>query len=172
MNPRNILFLCDDNAAGSLMAEAIVNAAGSRHFKAFSAGFEPAAAADPDALDIIAQAGIRARGLRPKSWREFAGPPPMKFHYAVHLGQRKRPELAALDDDSRLLHWPLLDRPIGAGLGSSRKAAFLDLFAEIRQLAESVFLRPARAATAREPIPLPAQQPDRALSRITAEERC
>lgn len=145
MGPRNILFLCDDNAAGSLMAEAIVNGSRSREFKAFSAGFEPAEEADPAALEIIAQAGLRVPGLHPKSWCELLDAQ-MDFDYAVSLVNGDRPELASLRGNERFLEWPVFHGSSGSGGGASRKAEYLSLFAEIRQLAEATFLRPARNA--------------------------
>lgn len=175
--PKNILFLCDDNASRSLMAEAIVNASGTRHLKAYSAGFHPASSADPDAMSIIAQAGIRARGLRPKSWREFAGEQGLHFDFAVNLGEMDRPELAELRGDDRLRHWPLSELAGGMGLSSSRKEHFLELFAEIRQLADSTLLRPANPLTTTPAglvshPSLPRAFEPRSAHRITGAERC
>jgi len=154
------------------MAEAIVNAAGARHLKAFSAGFEPAKVADPHAMEIIAQAGIRARGLRPKPLTEFAGPPPVKFCYAINLATRSRPELAGLAGETCLLHWPVADRSFGAGFGASRKAELLDLFAEIRQLCESMFLRPARTSAQKQTIHRVLDRSESRRSELTVEEHC
>ena len=42
-----VLFLCETNAAWSLLAEALLDRAGRERFQALSAGLFPAAAADP-----------------------------------------------------------------------------------------------------------------------------
>ena len=55
--PYGILFISRRNSARSLMAEAVVNKLGQSKFKACSAGVEPAADADPVALDVLRQAG-------------------------------------------------------------------------------------------------------------------
>ncbi|MGF7158480.1 arsenate reductase [Rhodoligotrophos appendicifer] len=143
MDPKTILFLCDDNAARSLMAEAFVNSAARSRFRAFSAGFNPAASADADALEVIAQVGIRARGLHPKSWRKFTAPDGPAFDYAIHIGDTERPEITELKTKTKVTHWPISDRSIEAALGASRRAELLDLFAEIRQMAEATLLRPS-----------------------------
>ena len=139
--PKNVLFLCEDNASKSLIAEAIVNASGSRHVKAYSAGLKPAPFADPDAMHVISQAGLRARGLRPKSIRQLTDHPGMHFDYAVHLGE-DRPDLEGLVAGDRLYHWPLSSFAGGLNLGRAQKDHYIEMLAEIRQLAESTLLRP------------------------------
>jgi protein-tyrosine-phosphatase len=56
------------------MAEAVVNRHGNGRFLAYSAAVEPAQEADPFTLQILEQAGYSTQDLRPKHWREFAGP--------------------------------------------------------------------------------------------------
>jgi arsenate reductase len=81
----NVLFLCTGNSARSILAEAILNYKGAPHFTAFSAGSHPAGLVRPEALREIELAGLSARGLRSKSWEEFAKPgaPEMNFVFTV-----------------------------------------------------------------------------------------
>src|SRR6267154_6353844 len=84
----NILFLCTGNSARSIMAEAILNAKGTRGrpiFTAYSAGSHPSGVVRPEALKLIELAHLPTDGLRSKNWGEFAGPtaPKMNFVFTV-----------------------------------------------------------------------------------------
>jgi arsenate reductase len=68
-----VLFLCRDNAARSIIAEALLRELAGHRFDAFSAGPEPAAQVHPHARAQL-RPGISDHGvLSPKSWLEFTG---------------------------------------------------------------------------------------------------
>lgn len=81
----NVLFLCSQNSARSIMAEALLNEWGKGRFKAYSAGRAPAAAPNPYALRLLASLNLPADTLRSKSWDEFAAAasPVMDFIFIV-----------------------------------------------------------------------------------------
>jgi arsenate reductase len=83
--PDNVLFLCTGNSARSIMAEGILNNRGEGRFRAYSAGSHPSGIVRPEALKQLESAGISTRGLRSKSWDEFASPgaPQMNFIFTV-----------------------------------------------------------------------------------------
>ena len=84
-NHYNVLFLCTGNSARSIMAEAILNHRGKGTFTAYSAGSHPSGQPRPEALNQIESAEMATKGLRSKSWDEFAAPgaPHMDFVFTV-----------------------------------------------------------------------------------------
>lgn len=81
----NVLFLCTGNSARSIMAEALMNRAGERRFRAYSAGSFPKADVHPMTLKVLRDLGFPTGGLRSKSWDEFAAPeaPRLDFVFTV-----------------------------------------------------------------------------------------
>lgn len=81
----NVLFLCTGNSARSILAEAILNKLGRGQFRAFSAGSFPKGDVHPAALDLLGELNFPTKGLRSKSWDEFAvdGAPQLDFIFTV-----------------------------------------------------------------------------------------
>lgn len=83
--PFNVLFLCTGNSARSILAECLMRELGKGNFNAYSAGSFPKGAVHPQALRLLTEHGFSTKGLRSKSWDEFAAPgaPVMDFVFTV-----------------------------------------------------------------------------------------
>ncbi len=81
----NVLFLCTQNSARSIMAEVILNHVGRGRYNGYSAGSIPASSPNPYALRTLANLRFPTEGLRSKDWSEFARPdaPAMDFVFTV-----------------------------------------------------------------------------------------
>lgn len=82
---KNVLFLCTQNSARSVIAETIMNRLGAGKFKGFSAGSKPRGEIHPVALHMLQNQNYDVSQLRSKSWEEFADPsgPQMDFVFTV-----------------------------------------------------------------------------------------
>ena len=86
--PTNVLILCTHNSARSVLAEGMLNhlaQQAGRDVHAYSAGSSPSGRVNPHALAALAAAGVDTRGVRSKSWDEFAAAdaPPMRIVITV-----------------------------------------------------------------------------------------
>ena len=70
--PTQVLFVCTENSARSIMAEARLNHLGNGRFTAFSAGSRPSAHVHPQALATLNEMAVPTAGLHSKSWKEFS----------------------------------------------------------------------------------------------------
>ncbi len=82
-----VLFVCEDNARYSLIAEALFRDGAIGGMRAFSAGVNPADGADPFTLSALALAGLGAEGLWPKHWDGFCLPNKRLVDTIVILGE-------------------------------------------------------------------------------------
>lgn len=67
----NVLFVCEDNCALSIMAESILRAVAPGRFGAYSAGCATPDALDPDVLEFLSVHHMPVDGLHAKSLRVF-----------------------------------------------------------------------------------------------------
>jgi protein-tyrosine-phosphatase len=83
--PYHVLFLCTGNSARSVLAESLMNHHGRGDLIGFSAGSFPKGQVHPIALALLESLQLPTRGLRSKSWNEFAaaGAPPLDFIFTV-----------------------------------------------------------------------------------------
>ena len=63
----NILFLCTDNSARSVMAEALMNRLSQNRFRSYSAGSHPVGQVHPYTLELLKRKGFATEDLRSKN---------------------------------------------------------------------------------------------------------
>ena len=125
----NVLFLCTGNSARSIMAEAILNYRGKGMFTAYSAGSHPTGAPRPEALKQIESAGMSTKGLRSKSWDEFAKPgaPHLDFVFTVCDSAAKE-ACPYWPGQPMTAHWGIPDPAAVKGTPEEIERAFHDAF--------------------------------------------
>jgi protein-tyrosine-phosphatase len=128
----NVLFVCEDNCALSLMAESILRTVGNGRFDAFSAGCTPGAAANPYVIEFLAQHRMRVAGLRPKGLARFRGPQASRMDFIVTLCDVAANEsFSDWPGDPVLAHWSVQDDDAGSGLEAVQRDNFWTLLRRI-----------------------------------------
>ncbi len=108
----NVLFLCSQNSARSIMAESLLNQWGKGRFKAYSAGSTPAAAPNPHALRLLASLNLPTSTLRSKSWDEYAAAASPVMDFIFIVGEPGGMALPAWPGNPMIAHWEV-DDPVG-----------------------------------------------------------
>lgn len=110
----NVLFVCEDNSALSIMAEAILSCVAPARFGAYSAGCFPAAAVDPGVIDFLATHHMPVARLHTKSLQLFRAASAPRMDLIITLCE------AAADEDFSgwpgapfIAHWNVLDDATG-----------------------------------------------------------
>jgi arsenate reductase len=81
----NVLFVCEDNCALSIIAESILRAVAPDRFGAYSAGCSSREGLDPDVLGFLADRRLPVEGLHAKTLRAFQGPSAPRMDFIITL---------------------------------------------------------------------------------------
>jgi arsenate reductase len=133
----NVLFLCTQNSARSIIAEALLEKIGRGRFRAYSAGSEPARQPVPEVIDRLKALGHDVSNLRSKSWDEFRGPDAPRMDFIIALCDSPNgqfcPDLGAQPVTGA---WPLPDPAQFTGSATERTTLLNELYAMIRRRIE------------------------------------
>ena len=128
----NVLFLCTGNSARSVMAECAINRWGKGKFKGFSAGSHPKGAIHPLTLELLKELNYETKGLRSKSWDEFAAPDsvPLDFVFTV-CDQAAAEECPLWPGQPITAHWGVADPAAFVGTDDEKRRFFFRVYREL-----------------------------------------
>ena len=133
----NVLFLCTQNSARSIMAEALLEKIGRGRFRAYSAGSEPAREPVPEVIERLKALGHDVSRLHSKSWDEFRGPQAPRMDFIIALCDAPSGQFCPdLDGQFVTGAWPLPDPAQFAGSPTERTTLLNELYAMIRRRIE------------------------------------
>jgi protein-tyrosine-phosphatase len=134
----NVLFLCTGNSARSILAEAYLNHAGKGRFVAYSAGSRPTGKPNPFAVELLKREGIDAKGVRSKSWDEFAAPGAPAMDYVFTVCDNAAGETCPIWPGAPVKgHWSLPDPAAVQGSDEEKRRAFRRVFEDVRRRIDS-----------------------------------
>jgi len=111
------------------MAEAIMNLKGRQNFTAYSAGSHPSDAVRPEALRQLEAAHAPSKGLRSKSWDEFAQPGAPKLDFVFTVCDNAAKEVCPVWPGQPLTaHWGVADPAAVRGTPQEIERAYRDAF--------------------------------------------
>ena len=123
----NVLFLCTGNSARSIMAEAILNRADPRHFRAFSAGSRPKGQVHPYTLDLLRKLHYDVSNLCSKSWLEFSQSDSPKLDFVFTVCDNAAGETCPYWlGQPMTAHWGVPDPAAATGNEAEIRFAFAD----------------------------------------------
>lgn len=130
----NVLFLCTQNSARSIMAECVLNRLGRGRFHGFSAGSQPRGEVHPYALDLLRKENHDVRQLHSKSWDDFAGPDAPKLDFVFTVCDNAAKELCPVwPGQPMTAHWGLPDPTKAEGSEAEKGLAFADTLRMLNQ---------------------------------------
>jgi arsenate reductase len=142
----NVLFLCTHNSARSILAEALLNHLGAGRFKAYSAGSSPRDNQRPNplGLQVLQQAGVSTKGLRSKSWDEFAAPGAPQMDLIITVCDNAAGEVCPIwPGHPATAHWGYADPSAGDAPDEVKLKAFAQTLIEIQQRLQLLINLPA-----------------------------
>lgn len=144
-----VLFLCRENSARSIIAEALLRELAGHRFDAFSAGPEPAARVHPFAVAQLRPGISDLDALSPKSWLEFTGEWAPRMDLVVALDESVGAHHAPVfPGEPPSCNWRFAD-PLGDDVAEAERARLFDkMFWQIVRQVSALIELPQYAASA------------------------
>ena len=134
-----VLVLCTGNSARSIMAEATLSDLGAGRYVAYSAGSHPTGSPHPMALQVLAEQGHPADGLRSKSWDEFAVAEAPDLDLVVTVCDNARDESCPVWPGGPMtVHWGVEDPASFQGSEAVQHEAFVRVYGVLRKRVEGL----------------------------------
>ena len=126
-----ILFLCRDNSALSIIAQALLNRWEGQGFRAFSAGSQPTVEVHPLAAALLKANGIWSQALEPKDCGGFIGRDATTVDFVISLGAQPPDGMpSSWPGNPRVMHWRI-NEPRADGSPKEKMSAFRKTFTEL-----------------------------------------
>lgn len=131
-----ILFLCTGNSCRSQMAEGWARALKSDQIEPYSAGIETHGL-NPDAVRVMAEAGVDISGQRSKHVRELSG---IEFDYVITVCDHAQEHCPVFPGRAKVVHRGFDDPPrlADAAAEQDRLASYRRVRDEIRAFVEQL----------------------------------
>jgi arsenate reductase len=127
----NVLFLCQDNACCSIMAEALLRRWGRGDFTAFSAGTKPSSAVHPQVVGVLETQRVWQPNLAPKSCEQFLKADAPRMDFVISLGETPPAELpSGWPGGVKPIHWRITE-PLHNAKPEHIEQAFRRAFLEL-----------------------------------------
>lgn len=128
----NVMFICAHNSTRSLMAECALRRWGNGRFNAYSAGRDPAPAANPLTIQLLQSLNFKTDTLHPKSWNTFLADDAARMDFVFIVGDElDRVECPAFSGAPMVARWPIDDPLDVQGADEKRLRAFRNAYLEI-----------------------------------------
>jgi arsenate reductase len=139
----SVLVLCTGNSARSIMGEALFNLLGSSYFKAYSAGSRPVGRVNPYAIEQIRRLTIDDDRYYSKSWLEYAKAGAPSFDFIITVCSNAAEETCpAFLGEGIHINWSLPDPASVDSTGDATRAAFAQVFSELKQRIDTLLALP------------------------------
>jgi protein-tyrosine-phosphatase len=126
-----VLFVCSDNSAYSIIAEAILKRWGGKDFCAFSAGIYPVSEVHPLAIDLLKTQRLWGQDFQTKGCDGFLKHDAESMNFVITIGEQPFKDLPAdWPGNPRIFHWRISD-PTADGKPAERALAFRRTFREL-----------------------------------------
>jgi arsenate reductase len=134
---QRVLFLCRDNAALSIFAEALLRELDGLHFDAFSAGLEPADKVHEAAMGQLRHGFSSLDLLNPKSWMEFTSEWAPQMDIVITMCAASADvDMRAFHGRPEWQHWTIADPQRGEANETQRPRPFVNAFWQILKRVE------------------------------------
>lgn len=126
----NVLFLCADNSARSILAEALLNRLGAGRFQAFSAGYSVAEAVSPHALALLDKINYNADRVCAKQMMAVMAENDPGFDFIIRLSPDRRGSgrLPQFTGAPVIVDWHMPDPADVIGSSGAIATAYADIF--------------------------------------------
>ncbi len=125
-----VLFLCADNSARSILAEALLNRLGTGRFQALSAGYTAAEAVNPYALALLHKINYNADRVSAKQMAEVMEENDPGFDFIIRLSPDRRGSgrLPQFKGAPVVTDWHMPDPSDVSGSSGTIATAYADVF--------------------------------------------